>query len=220
MIAAVTAAAVVAWTSYVLLLGSDAGLSVPVVLTLVWAASRCWRCAESGGRCTCGTRAAVAGAGGCRAPRGTRARPCFAAAWTGAAFRVRFAWPARARRYVGAAGPAIRAGGFGSGGRVGLFRVREVEARSDGVVRLIATDACSAAAVWDSPGAPPPRVGEDSYRPSAAPGTSGCGVVGRGASVPPAGRALCCSPPACDSFEEYRRRVPRWLPRIARSDIP
>jgi hypothetical protein len=90
---------------------------------------------------------------------------CFAIAYTGVLFPVRFALSRPALdRYAS----QLRDRGDSTppaGARVHLFRVREVELRPNGVVRLITTscmfDDCGVAY---SPAGPPPVIGEDSYR--------------------------------------------------------
>ena len=90
---------------------------------------------------------------------------CFAIAYTGVLFPARFAVSRPALdRYA----TEVRERGDSTppaGRLVGLFRVREVELLTDGVVRLITTecmlDDCGMAY---SPKGPPPVIGEDSYR--------------------------------------------------------
>jgi len=90
---------------------------------------------------------------------------CWAVAFTGILFPARFAVSRPALdRYV----TEVRERGDSTpppGRIVGLFKVREVELRPDGVVRLITTscmlDDCGMAY---SPKGPPPVIGEDSYR--------------------------------------------------------
>ena len=90
---------------------------------------------------------------------------CWAIAYTGILFPARFAmsrpaldrYALQLRERGDSAPPAGRI--------VGLFKLREVELRPDGVVRLITTqcmfDDCGLAY---SPKGPPPVIGEDSYR--------------------------------------------------------
>jgi hypothetical protein len=86
--------------------------------------------------------------------------------WSGIGFRARFtaSRPALAR-LVGDGGASIRRGEVGPGSRVGLFRIREAQALDGGIVRLITTecmfDDCGVA--YNPDGTPPPRVGEDTY---------------------------------------------------------
>jgi hypothetical protein len=90
---------------------------------------------------------------------------CWAVAYTGILFPARFAVSRPSLdRYV----REVRERGDSTpppGRIVGLFKVREVELRPDGVVRLITTscmlDDCGMA---NSPKGQPPVIGEDSYR--------------------------------------------------------
>jgi hypothetical protein len=85
--------------------------------------------------------------------------------FSGWAFRVRFFLSRPALdAFVATQGDTIARGQFEPGTRVGLFWVREAEALPGGVVRLITTpcmfDDCGVAY---SPGGTPPRIGEDVY---------------------------------------------------------
>ena len=161
----------IAWVLYVLGRGSDAGLPVLLLLVLLWGGLGLvvlWAA-----RVVVHLRATRAAPEARRLPRLSAEFAvlllCFAAVWTGAAFRVRFlvSKPALARfviQHVQATGM----GHFTPGTRVGLFHIREAEALPGGVVRLITTDCmfddCGMAY---SPLREPPVIGEDTYRPLA-----------------------------------------------------
>ncbi|HXB56280.1 MAG TPA: hypothetical protein VN461_16000 [Vicinamibacteria bacterium] len=167
VLAILTVSAGSGWAIYVLAFGSDAGLTVPVLLALVWggvAVLVVW--SLRAGLHLLNTR----GLPGQRHLRRVIAQPaalalCFALVWSEAAFRIRF-WLSRPalQSYVQRARPSIRHGEFRPGVRVGLFWLREAEALPGGVVRLITTqcmfDDCG---VVYSPVAEPPRIGRDIY---------------------------------------------------------
>jgi hypothetical protein len=152
---------------YILAFGSDAGLTVPVLLALVWgglAVFVLW-CLRFGLHLFNTRRSAER-----RRVRRLIAEPvalilCFAFVWSEGAFRLRFIMSRPAfESYVRHARPSIRQGEFKPGVRVGLFWLREAEALPGGVVRMITTqcmfDDCG---VVFSPDTTPPRIGEDSY---------------------------------------------------------
>jgi len=169
VVAGVTLTAGVIWLVYLLLFGSDAGLPFfPVVIVLVvggaavlvlWALRVVLHLAI--------TR---------RVPERRRVRwlvaqpmvllVCIALVASGAAFRVRFMLSQSSlSNYVQTASPATTWGSSAAGVRVGLFRLREVEALPQGVGRMITTecgviDACG---LVYSPASTPPVVGEDVY---------------------------------------------------------
>jgi hypothetical protein len=160
-----------AWAMYVLGLGSDAGITVPVLLTLVYGGGAIlilW-CLRLGAHILI-TR---------RAPEQRRLlrlllAPCFvvacvAAVWTGVAFRIRFLLSKPAlERFIRHPTTVERRADPPPPARVGLFWLREVEVLPGGVVRIITTpcmfDDCG---VVYSPRGLPPIIGEDHYRPLA-----------------------------------------------------
>ena len=156
------------WVLYVLAWGSDAGLTVPVLLVLTW-----------GGVALLGlwslrfTVYIVATKG---APEPRRLRRlvvgpalvllCFGLVWSGLAFQVRFLVSRPALdRVAREARPMVPRGELTPGARVGLFWVKEAEVLPSGIVRIITTpcmfDDCG---LVYSPGGEPPRIGEDTYR--------------------------------------------------------
>lgn len=167
VLAGLAAALGAAWIVAALVLGSDAGQSVPVVLGLMY-----------GGLLACALWAARLGVHLWATRRTPERRGvirqvaaalafvlCAAFVFSGAAFRVRFLLSRPALDdFVRSQPTAISAGRFRPGTRVGLFRVREAEALPGGVVRLITTpcmfDDCGLAY---SPEGVPPRLGEDVY---------------------------------------------------------
>jgi hypothetical protein len=156
-----------AWVVAGLLLGSDAGQTVPVMLGLTYGGVAVLAL----GVISLVLHLVVTR----RAPdrRGWRRWAVLALAFvlcvvfvfSGWAFRVRFLLslpPLDA--FVATQGDTIASGQLAPGTRVGLFWVREAEALPGGVVRLITTpcvfDDCGVAY---SPGGTPPRIGEDVY---------------------------------------------------------
>ena len=157
-----------AWVTYVLGWGSDAGLTVPVLLVLTWGGVGVlvlW---------SLGFAVHVVATKG--APERRRLRRfavwpallsfCFVFVWTGLAFQVRFlasrpALDRVAREAIPMAPPAE----LSPGRRVGFFWVRESEVLPGGIIRIITTqcmfDDCG---LVYSPNGEPPRVGEDTYR--------------------------------------------------------
>jgi hypothetical protein len=157
----------VVWAVYVLALGSDAGLTVPVLLVLVWGGV--------GLLLLWGLYLGVHVLATRRSPQRRHVRwllagpalllLCFAIVWTGAAFWVRFFISRPALdAYVRRASPESLGGSFKPGLRVGLFWLREAELLPGGTVRMITTqcmfDDCG---VVYSPSGKPPRLGEDHY---------------------------------------------------------
>ncbi len=157
------------WMAYALLFGSDAGLTVPVLLVLwygglalglLWAVRFIMRLLLRK-----------------RVPSPTRMRrlalegvlvaACFAAVQFGVAFRLRFLLSRPAlTRYATAARSSSEHGHGGTGTRVGLFWIRESETLPGGVVRLITTDCMfDDCGVAYSPSGKPPIVGEAIYTP-------------------------------------------------------
>lgn len=172
-LAVLTLAAGSVWAVYVLLFGSDAGLRIPVFLVLVW-----------GGAGVLGLwilRFGVHLFTHKRTPGSRRVARlllepaalalCFALVWTGAAFWLRFHLSKPAlEAYVRNERPALLAGTFKPGVRVGLFWLREAEVVPQGVVRLITTDCMfNDCGLVYSPAAQPPVIGEDTYRPLGGP---------------------------------------------------
>jgi hypothetical protein len=162
----------VVWTTYTLALGSDAGLTVPVLLVHWWGGIALI------GLCAVWLVVHVLATRATPASRHVRRRLvvpallllCFGLVWTGAAFRLRFLLSRPAlERFVRDARPSIVRGEFRPGVRVGLFRIQEAEAMPGDVVRLITTncmfDDCG---VVYSPAGSPPVVGEDTYKPLGA----------------------------------------------------
>lgn len=158
------------WLVYLLGWGTDAGLTVPVVLVSLWggvALLVVWLV-----RLVLyhrGTRQNLAE----RRMRRVLLEPvvimaCVGLVWSGIGFRVRFvaSRPALAR-FVRDARPSISRGEVPAGTRVGLFRVKEAEVLPGGTVRLITTecmfDDCGVAYSPDN--TPPPVIGEDMYEP-------------------------------------------------------
>jgi len=154
------------WVIYVLAFGSDAGLTVQVLLVLIW-----------GGVGLLLLWSLCLGAHLLRTRRDPQQRHvrrylagplllllCVAVVWTGAAFSVRFFISRSALdTYVRSASRAsLRR--FNPGVRVGLFWLREVEVLPGGTVRMITThcmfDDCG---VVYSPSGTPARIGEDYY---------------------------------------------------------
>jgi hypothetical protein len=168
VLAALTLTAGFAWVAYVLLFGSDAGLTVDVVIALVW----------GGGAVLvlCALRVALHLVLTRRAPERRRIRRlvaepivlllCFAFIWSGAAFWVRFRLSRPSlNSYVQSPSLGIAAGPFRPEGRVGLFWLREVEVLPHGVVRIITTDCMfDHCGLVYSPAGAPPVVGEDLYK--------------------------------------------------------
>lgn len=165
---------VLVWSAYVLVFGSDAGVTVTVLLVLVWGGIGVlllwlvW--------CGVHWRAARATAEPARWSHHMLLLPPFVislglATGLGATFRLRFVLSRPAfDRFVREARPAIAGGRFTPGLRVGLFRIREAEARPGGIVRLITTDCLfDHCGVVYSPGGRPPRIGEDTYAPLGPP---------------------------------------------------
>jgi len=159
-----------AWALLILVLGSDAGLTVPALILLVWGAIALlgiwlvrWFAHLIATRKTA-------------TPKGHRrwllepalVLACGLFVWFGLAFRVRFlASKPALDRYVREVGARASDAGVEQAPMwVGLFRVRETEVLAGGVVRLITTpcmfDDCG---VVYSPTVAPPRVGEDTYSP-------------------------------------------------------
>jgi hypothetical protein len=157
----------IVWAAYILCCGSDAGITVPVLLIAWW-----------GG-------AALLGLWLLRllihvvANRATRERwhvgralvelallgCCFALVWSGGAFRVRFLLSRPSlTHFARETKPFTIKKRSESGVSVGLFRIREAEVLPGGIVRLITTqcmfDDCG---VVYSPGGRPPVLGEDTY---------------------------------------------------------
>jgi hypothetical protein len=171
VVAGVAVAAGVVWAMYLLLFGSDAGLTVPIVIASVWggvAVFVVWA-----------LRFALHVVITRRIPEPRRVRRllaeplalllCFAFVWSGAAFWVRFTisrpWLGE---FVLTASPSIASGSFTPGTRVGLFWLREAEVLPQGVVRLITTDCMfDDCGLVYSPAGIPPRIGEDIYEPLA-----------------------------------------------------
>lgn len=155
-----------AWLVYVLLFGSDAGLTVPVVLVSVWggvAVVVLWIIRfVLHMLITKRDRAR-------RRVRRLMSEPavlllCFAFVWSGAAFRVRFLLSRPAFDNYAQTAPENLRGGFTSGARVGLFWLREAEVLPGGIVRIITTDCMfDHCGVVYSPQGEPPRIGEDTY---------------------------------------------------------
>jgi hypothetical protein len=173
------AIAAIAWSTYVIAAASDAGLTVPALLILVWGAL------------------AVLGLWGVwafvhwrRTTQGRLSRPwhwayiwgypvvvlgLVAVTWFGGTFWVRFLLSKPALEHlvedrttldglVRDYEAAIAARRLGTNARVGLFWVREAEVLPSGIVRLITTDCMfDHCGVVYSPNAEPPRIGEDQY---------------------------------------------------------
>jgi len=161
-------AAGVLLVTYLMLFGSDAGLSLHVVaaaafggpaILVLWA-----------------LRVALHLVATRRAPERRRVRRlvaepcvlliCFAFVFSGAAFWLRFAlsWPSL-NRYAQTIPTTVEAGSFTRGGQVGLFWLKEVEVLPQGVVRMITAechilDDCG---LVYSPTGAPPVIGEDTY---------------------------------------------------------
>ena len=168
VVAGVTFTVGVVWVAYVSLFGSDAGLTFPVVIALMWggvAALVLWA-----------LRMVLHLVITRRVPERRRVRRlvaepfvlliCFAFVSSGAAFWVRFMLSRPSlNSYVQTAPPTIASGSFKPGVRVGLFWLREAEVLPRGVVRMITTechivDHCG---LVYSPTGAPPVVGEDMY---------------------------------------------------------
>lgn len=158
----------VAVAGNVLCFGSDAGLTVPALLVLVW-----------GGVATVALWALwlVLHWWATRRTRTDRLKLRYAfvhplavlliggLTFSGVTFRVRFllSRPALAH-FVRTARPDILQSRFVPGTRIGLFHVREAEVLQGGIVRLITTECMfdNCGLVY-SPNVVPPRVGEDNY---------------------------------------------------------
>jgi len=164
---AMALAAELSWCLYVVGRGSDAGLSLFVVLASVW----------GGGALVLlwSIRLVLYVVATRKVPESRRWRQwaieplalmvCFTLAWSGLAFRARFLLSRPALdRYARA--PTVVAPHYPptQGPRVGLFWIREAEVLPGGVVRMITTDCmfddCGLAY---SPGGEPPVIGEDRY---------------------------------------------------------
>ncbi|MCI0441179.1 MAG: hypothetical protein L0177_18915 [Chloroflexi bacterium] len=167
VLAVLTLMAGCVWAAYVLLLGSDAGITVPVLLVLVWGGAAIlvlWA-----------VRSVVHLLVTRRDPASRRVRRlvaepvalalCFAFVWSGASFWVRFQFSRPSlSRYVQSTSPAIASGVFTPGIRVGLFWLREAEVLPNGVVRMITTDCMfDHCGLVYSPRGAPPVIGEDTY---------------------------------------------------------
>jgi hypothetical protein len=168
VVAYVSWAGAIAWAGCVLGFASDAGMSLPALMVLGYGgfgilgiscsglALRVWMNRRGTGR-----RSVVA-----LLVQPALIAACFAFVGTGAAFEVRFRLSRSALDRF-----AVEAQHADSGVHalrwVGLFWLRELEVLEGGVVRMITSechgvDHCGLAY---SRGAPPPRVGEDIYRP-------------------------------------------------------
>jgi len=173
LVAGITTTAGVAWASYVLGLGSDAGLTVTVAivhwwgglallgLSAVWLALHWLATREAPERRHLARIVLVP----------TVLALCFWVVETGLAFRCRFLLSRAAlSRFVQEARPLILSGGFSPHVRVGLFTIREAEALPHGVVRLITTECLfNDCGLVYSPEGRPPVVAEDVYFPLGGP---------------------------------------------------
>jgi len=157
------------WLVYLLGWGTDAGITLPVLLVSVWgglALLVLWLLRLVLYRR--GTRQNRAE----RHMRRVLLEPvvllaCVGMVWSGLGFRVRFLASRPALdRFVRDARPSMSRGEVAAGTRVGLFTVQEAELLPGGSVRLITTecmvvDDCGVAFSPDD--TPPPVVGEDMY---------------------------------------------------------
>ena len=165
-ITAVAIAGEMAWIAYVLGRGSDAGLSVFVLIMLVWGGAALllfWL-----------IRLAVHFIARGKEPRSSYfirwlieplvLGASFIAVWSGVAFQTRFFFSKPALQQFASAPHVVNPSP--SGPWVGLFHIREAEVLPQGVVRIITTDCMfdDCGLVYAPEGAPP-VVGEDSYTP-------------------------------------------------------
>lgn len=158
-----------AWIAYVLLFGSDAGLSLPALLVLVWGGAALlalyalWSVLH-----VLATRGTARRRGIARLLAGPAAvLLTFTVTWIGGTFWVRFTISRPfLDRLARDGGTAITAGTLGRGSHVGLFRLEEAEVLPGGTIRLITTDCMfDHCGVAFSPNGQPPVVGEDTYSP-------------------------------------------------------
>jgi hypothetical protein len=151
----------------VLLFGSDAGLTLPVTLALVFGSGALlllWVL-------RLGLHLLVTR----RTPERRRIRRvvaepvvlllCLLFSWSGAAFWVRFMLSRPSLSgYVTTAPPTIASGSFKPGTRVGLFWLREAEVHPHGIVRVITAECgLNDCGLVYSPAGAPPVIGEDVY---------------------------------------------------------
>lgn len=168
-LAIVTSMLASVWAAYVLGFGSDAGITVPVLLTLVYGGGGVlilW-CLRIGAHLLANRKT----------PEHRRLQrllimpscvvACAAAVSTGAAFWIRFLLSMPALESFALHNPSAVQRGLDAPPpiRVGLFWLREVEVLPKGTVRIITTqcmfDDCG---VVYSPQSAPPVIGEDHYR--------------------------------------------------------
>jgi hypothetical protein len=159
--------AVVAWTGYLLVFGSDAGLPLNAVFVLAYGAAALlalW--AAYTGLHVFAFRSSPER----RSWRRILVDPaiillCLGMTWFGGTFRVRFLLSKPAlERFVHEEAVAVASGEVQGTPAAGLFRVREAEVLPGGIVRLITTDCMfDDCGVVYSPEGPPPRLGEDYY---------------------------------------------------------
>jgi hypothetical protein len=168
LVGAASALGLAAWSAYILVAGSDAGLTVTTLLVLTY-----------GGLAVLGVWATWLAVHLVAAHRAA-ARPrwrllavqplvlitLFGATWLGGTFRLRFAASKAALDRLAQHGGDAAGEPVPPGTRVGLFRVKEAEFLQGGAVRLITTDCMfDHCGVAYSPSGPPPRIGEDAYSP-------------------------------------------------------
>lgn len=168
VLAILTLAGGLAWAAYILWFGSDAGLTPPALLVLVWGGLAAvalwvlwlalrWWATRRGRRDWRRLRYAL----------GLPLAVLLLAGLTlgGITFRLRFLFSRPAlMHFVRTARPDLLKTRFVPGTRVGLFHVREVEVLPGGSVRLITTDCMfDDCGVVYSAGVAPPIVGEDTY---------------------------------------------------------